>query len=91
VGEAKEGAHILVDHQLGRLPSSIFGAMCVIEGHAADRMWQQLDILLAKTFSSARMPKTNCPKHGILGTSQRYKLGLSDGAGHLHQHAILLG
>ena len=66
VDVAKEEAHIFVDHQPGRLPCPTCGAACLIEDHADDRTWRHLDMWQAKTFIHARMPRTNCPQHGIL-------------------------
>lgn len=66
VDVAKEEAHIFVDHQSGRLPCPTCGELCLIEDHADDRTWRHLDMWQAKSFIHARMPRTNCPKHGIL-------------------------
>jgi len=61
----KEEVHIQVTHHHGRLPCPECGRDCLIEDHADERVWRHLDMWQAKTFIHARMPRTNCPEHGI--------------------------
>jgi transposase len=66
VAVAAEEVHVFVDHRHSRLPCPTCGDSCLVEDHADDRIWRHLDMWQAKTFIHARMPRTNCPKHGIL-------------------------
>jgi len=61
----REEVHIQVTHHHGRLPCPECGSACLVEDHADERVWRHLDMWQAKTFIHARMPRTNCPEHGI--------------------------
>lgn len=63
---AREEVHVFVNHEIGRLPCPTCGEACLVEDHADERTWRHLDMWQAKTFIHAKMPRTNCPKHGIL-------------------------
>lgn len=66
VDVAREEVHVFVDHEIGRLPCPTCGEACLVEDHADERTWRHLDMWQAKTFIHAKMPRTNCPKHGVL-------------------------
>lgn len=40
--------------------------MCNVRDHGDDRVWRHLDLWQAKTFLHAAMPRTDCPKDGVL-------------------------
>jgi transposase len=61
-----EEAHVFITHHHGQLPCSTCGTMCNVRDHGEDRVWRHLDLWQAKTFLHAAMPRTDCPKHGVL-------------------------
>ena len=61
-----EEAHVFITHHHGQLPCSNCGTMCNIRDHGDERVWRHLDLWQAKTFLHAAMPRTDCPKHGVL-------------------------
>jgi transposase len=61
-----EAVHVFVNHEHVRLPCSQCGKLCLVEDHAEERTWRHLDMWQAKTWIHAAMPRTNCPKHGVL-------------------------
>ena len=42
---------------------------CPLHDHSDERVWRHLDLWQAKTFLHAAMPRTDCPKHGVLTVS----------------------
>ena len=61
-----EEAHVFIDHHHGQLPCSTCGTLCNVRDHGDERVWRHLDLWQAKTFLHAAMPRTDCPKHGVL-------------------------
>ena len=61
-----EEAHVFITHHHGQLPCSSCGTMCNVRDHGDERVWRHLDLWQAKTFLHAAMPRTDCPKHGVL-------------------------
>ena len=61
-----EEAHVFITHHHGQLPCSSCGTMCNVRDHGDERVWRHLDLWQAKTFLHAAMPRTECPKHGVL-------------------------
>lgn len=61
-----EEAHVFIEHHHGQLPCSSCGMMCNVRDHGDERAWRHLDLWQAKTFLHAAMPRTDCPKHGVL-------------------------
>ena len=41
------------------------GTACAIHDHAAERKWRHLDTCDLRTILIARVPRTNCQKHGV--------------------------
>jgi transposase len=61
-----EEAHVFITHHHGQLPCPTCGTMCNVRDHGEERVWRHLDLWQAKTFLHAAMPRTDCPKHGVL-------------------------
>ena len=66
VDVAKEEAHVFITHHHGQLPCPTCNNMCNVRDHGEERIWRHLDLWQAKTFLHAAMPRTDCPKDGIL-------------------------
>lgn len=64
-----EEAHVFIGHHHGQLPCSTCGMLCNVRDHGDERVWRHLDLWQAKTFLHAAMPRTDCPKHGVLTVS----------------------
>ena len=56
-----------VDHAAGvRWPCPICGRELACRDHAEPRVWRHLDTCQFKTFLRARVPRVECPEHGVL-------------------------
>jgi transposase len=64
-----EEVHVFIDHLHSQMPCPTCGTMCNVRDHGEDvRAWRHQDLWQAKTFLHAAMPRTDCPKHGVLTT-----------------------
>jgi len=41
------------------------GAACPLKDHAPERQWRHLDTMQFETVLKARVPRANCPEHGV--------------------------
>ncbi|MCA9116037.1 MAG: transposase family protein, partial [Planctomycetaceae bacterium] len=41
------------------------GADCPLKDHAPERQWRHLDTMQFETVLKARVPRANCPEHGV--------------------------
>jgi transposase len=45
------------------------GQACPLHDHAAERSWRHLDTCQFQTHLHARIPRVNCPEHGVMNVS----------------------
>lgn len=48
-----------------KLPCPHCGRLCSKEDHREERFWRHLDTMQFETIIKCRVPRVNCPKHGI--------------------------
>ncbi len=59
--------NILVTATKGaKLPCPSCGKPCSVEDHREERKWRHLDTMQFETIITCRMPRINCPEHGVL-------------------------
>lgn len=57
---------VWLEHAAGvRMPCPSCGEPCPVHDHTAERVWRHLDTCESTTWLHARLPRVNCPKHGI--------------------------
>jgi len=49
-----------------KLPCPVCGKLCSKEDHREERVWRHLDTMQFKTSIVCRLPRVNCPEHGVL-------------------------
>lgn len=64
-----EAAHVFIDHRHCQLPCPTCGQLCNVRDHAEERVFRHLDLWQCTTWLHARMPRTDCPEHGVLRVS----------------------
>ena len=58
---------VRVEHREGiRWPCSKCGQELPLRDHSEERVWRHLDTCQLKTFLRARIPRVECPEHGVL-------------------------
>jgi transposase len=63
----KERVDVWVGHKPGKLwPCPKCQRQLPCRDHAAERVWRHLDTCQFRTFLHARIPRVECPEHGIL-------------------------
>lgn len=63
----KERVDVWVGHKRGKLwPCPKCQRQLPCRDHAAERVWRHLDTCQFRTFLHARIPRVECPEHGIL-------------------------
>jgi transposase len=63
---AQERVDVWVGHKQGiRWKCPECGQILACHDHAEERSWRHLDTCQVKTFLRARIPRVNCPEHGI--------------------------
>ena len=64
---AEEQVDIWVEHDKGvSWPCPTCGRVLACRDHAEERAWRHLDSCQFKTFLHARVPRVDCPEHGVL-------------------------
>lgn len=48
-----------------KLPCPVCGKLCSKEDHREERVWRHLDTMQFETFIACRIPRINCPEHGV--------------------------
>jgi len=61
-----EEAHVFISHHHEQMPCPTCGEKCNVRDHGDERMWRHMDLWQAKSYLHAAMPRTDCPKHGVL-------------------------
>jgi transposase len=63
---AKGRVSIWVEHEGGvRFACPECGTLCAVYDHAEERTWRHLDTCQLQTLLHARIPRVNCPEHGV--------------------------
>jgi transposase len=63
---SKGNVSIWVEHEGGaRFDCPECGASCTVYDHAEERTWRHLDTCQLQTLLHARIPRVNCPEHGV--------------------------
>jgi transposase len=63
---AKGNVSIWVEHEAGaRFACPECNASCSLYDHAEERTWRHLDTCQLQTLLHARVPRVNCPEHGV--------------------------
>ena len=63
---AKNKVSIWVEHDAGaRFACPDCGNSCSVYDHAEERTWRHLDTCQLQTLLHARIPRVNCPEHGV--------------------------
>ena len=67
VSEAEQAVHVWLGRPVGTLLGcpSCGKALCVYD-HYPVRTWRHLDSCAYSTYAHARVPRVNCPEHGVL-------------------------
>jgi len=60
-----------------KLPCPQCGKLCSKEDHREERVWRHLDTMQFETFITCRVPRINCPDHGVLSASVPWADGYS--------------
>jgi transposase len=55
-----------IRHEGGMVPCPKCGGLCRIHDHAPERRWRHLDVMQFETVLRARVPRADCPEHGVL-------------------------
>lgn len=50
---------------LSMVPCPVCGKVCAVHDRLNDRIWRDADILGRTTFVHARVPRSDCPEHGV--------------------------
>jgi transposase len=61
-----EAAHVFIDHHHAQLPCPSCGRLCNVRDHTEERVFRHLDLWQCSTWLHARIPRTDCPEHGVL-------------------------
>jgi transposase len=64
-----EAAHVFIDHRHVQMPCPTCGNLCNVRDHTEERLFRHLDLWQCKTWLHARLPRTECPVHGVLRAS----------------------
>ena len=67
VDSAKKIVEVHISHEnCSKLPCPECRKGCPVHDHLRKRVWRDIDSVGFKTFIHARLPRIQCPEHGIL-------------------------
>lgn len=81
--------HIWLEHQLGvRWHCATCQTDCGVYDHTSERLWRHLDTCQCETWLHAKLPRINCPTHGILQIPAPFSVGSSRFTLAMESHCI---